>query len=168
MQVSIEQLNPMAQDDFIALLGHIFEGTPGIAEQVWVDRPFANVLDLHGKMVAIVEQMPLSQQIELIKAHPELGSRSQMADASVQEQASVGFNHISPSLYERLKQLNLTYRQKFGVPFVMAIKGQTREKVLAEFEHRLHHSKEQEIQTALREIAKIARFRLSDLVMEMP
>lgn len=168
MQVSIEQLNPMAQGDFVQLLGHVFEATPGIAERVWADRPFANVLDLHGKMVAIVEQMPLSQQIELIKAHPELGSRSKMADVSVQEQASVGFNHISQPLYERLKHLNIIYRQKFGIPFVMAIKGQTRGKVLAEFESRLHNSKEQEIQIALGEIAKIARFRLSDLVAETP
>lgn len=168
MQVSIETLNRMGQDDFVALLGDIFEETPGIARQVWADRPFADVLDLHRKMVAIVKHMPVSQQIALINAHPELGSQSKMADASVQEQASVGFNQISQPMYKRLKLLNLTYRQKFGLTFVMAIKGQTRESVLTEFETRLNNSKDHEIKTALLEISKIARFRLYDLVIDKP
>ena len=164
MQVSIEKLNQMGQDDFVGVLGSIFEETPGIAKQVWDKRPFFDVFDLHRKMMDIVEQMPLSEQIELINAHPELGSQSKMADASVQEQASVGFDQISQQLYERIKGLNQTYRQKFGLTFVMAIKGQTRGRVLADFEKRLNNSKDDEIKTALSEIAKIARFRLCDLV----
>lgn len=164
MQVSIEQLNQMEQDDFVGLLGPIFEETPSIAEQVWADRPFANVVDLHKKMVAIVEQMPLPEQINLINAHPELGSRSEMASASVQEQAGVGFNQISQQTYERLNLLNQSYRQKFGLTFVMAIKGKTRSEVMAAFESRLHHLKEDEIKTALLEIYKIAQLRLHDLV----
>ncbi|MEO1508307.1 MAG: 2-oxo-4-hydroxy-4-carboxy-5-ureidoimidazoline decarboxylase [Cyanobacteria bacterium J06633_23] len=164
MQVSIEALNQMGQDEFVGVLGSIFEETPSIAEQVWDIRPFVDVLDLHRKMVVIVEHMPLSKQIELINAHPELGSQSKMAAASVQEQASVGFDRISQQLYERIKLLNQTYRQKFDLTFVMAIKGQTRGKVLADFEKRLNNSKDDEIKTALSEIAKIARFRLCDLV----
>ncbi|MEO0396138.1 MAG: 2-oxo-4-hydroxy-4-carboxy-5-ureidoimidazoline decarboxylase [Cyanobacteria bacterium P01_A01_bin.137] len=164
MQVSIEKLNQMGQDDFVEVLGSIFEETPSIAEQVWGERPFFDVFDLHRKMADIVEQMPLSKQIELINAHPELGAQSKMAAASVQEQASVGFDQISQQLYERIKRLNQTYRQKFGLTFVMAIKGQTRGKVLADFEKRLNNSKDDEIKTALSEVSKIARFRLCDLV----
>ena len=164
MQVSIETLNKMGQDDFVEVLGSIFEETPSIAEQVWDERPFVDVFDLHRKMVDIVEQMPLSKQIELINVHPELGSQSKMAAASVQEQASVGFDQISQPMYERIKGLNQTYRQTFGLTFVMAIKGQTRGKVLADFEKRLNNSRDDEIKTALSEIFKIARFRLCDLV----
>ena len=164
MQVSIETLNQMGQADFAEVLGSIFEATPSIAEQVWDERPFVDVLDLHRKMVDIVEHMPLSKQIELINAHPELGSQSKMAAASVQEQASVGFDQISQPMYERIKGLNQTYRQTFGLTFVMAIKGQTRGKVLADFEKRLNNSRDDEIKTALSEIFKIARFRLCDLV----
>ena len=164
MQVSIETLNQMGQDDFVGVLGSIFEETPSIAEQVWDERPFVDVFDLHRKMVDIVEQMPLSKQIELINVHPELGSQSKMAAASVQEQASVGFDQISQPMYERIKGLNQTYRQTFGLTFVMAIKGQTRGKVLADFEKRLNNSRDDEIKTALSEIFKIARFRLCDLV----
>ncbi|MEO0432033.1 MAG: 2-oxo-4-hydroxy-4-carboxy-5-ureidoimidazoline decarboxylase [Cyanobacteria bacterium J06656_5] len=164
MQVSIETLNQMGQDDFVGVLGSIFEETPSIAEQVWDERPFVDVFDLHRKMVDIVEQMPLSKQIELINAHPELGSQSKMTAASVQEQASVGFDQISQPMYERIKGLNQTYRQTFGLTFVMAIKGQTRGRVLADFEKRLNNSRDDEIKTALSEIFKIARFRLCDLV----
>ncbi|MGD1854422.1 MAG: 2-oxo-4-hydroxy-4-carboxy-5-ureidoimidazoline decarboxylase [Leptolyngbyaceae cyanobacterium] len=164
MQVSTEQLNQMEQDAFVALLGTVFEETPDIAKQVWTARPFTDVIDLHQKMVAVVEQMPLSQQIDLINAHPELGSQSQMADASVQEQASVGLDRISPQLHDRIQQLNLTYRQTFGFPFVMAIKGQTPDNVMTQFEKRLHNSRDHEIKTALLEISKIAQFRLHDLI----
>ena len=164
MQVSIETLNKMGQADFVEVLGSIFEETPSIAEQVWDERPFVDVLDLHRKMVGIVEHMPLSKQIELINVHPELGSQSKMAEASVQEQASVGFDQISQPMYERIKGLNQTYWQKFGLTFVMAIKGQTRGRVLADFEKRLNNSRDDEIKTALSEIFKIARFRLCDLV----
>ena len=108
MQVSIETLNQMGQADFAEVLGSIFEETPSIAEQVWDERPFVDVLDLHRKMVDIVEHMPLSKQIELINAHPELGSQSKMAAASVQEQARVGFDQISQPMYERIKGLNQT------------------------------------------------------------
>lgn len=164
MHVSIKQLNQMGQDRFVGLLGTVFEETPGIAKQVWSERPFENISDLHQKMVTIVEHMPLSEKLDLINAHPQLGSKHQMAVASVQEQTSVGLDQISQPMYQRLSQLNTDYQKKFGFPFVMAIKGQTRETVLTEFENRLHRSQEDELKQALLEIAKIARLRLNDLI----
>ena len=67
-----------------------------MAEQAWAARPFNDVSALHQAMVTVVEQMPPAEQLELIQAHPELGSRVQMADASVQEQAGAGLNQLSP------------------------------------------------------------------------
>ena len=154
----------MGQDRFVELLGTVFEETPGIAKQVWSERPFENISDLHQKMVTIVEHMSLSEKLDLINAHPQLGSKHQMAVASVQEQTSVGLDQISQPMYQRLSQLNTDYQKKFGFPFVMAIKGQTRETVLTEFENRLHRSQEDELKQALLEIAKIARLRLNDLI----
>ncbi|WP_242041909.1 2-oxo-4-hydroxy-4-carboxy-5-ureidoimidazoline decarboxylase [Alkalinema sp. FACHB-956] len=159
---SLIELNAMSELDFIAALGHIFEQTPRIAQQAWLQRPFVSITDLHQKMVAIVDQLPPAQQIDLICAHPDLGSRAKMAEASVKEQAGVGLDQLTASEYDRFQALNQTYKAKFGFPFIIAVRNHTKTTILEAFEQRLQNTPEQEQQTALAEIATIAQFRLQD------
>ena len=93
----------MTLAEFVNVLGAVFEETPSIAEQVWYSRPFADVLDLHKKMTAIVAQMSPVEQMKLIRAHPELGSKAKMADASVQEQMKAGLTQLSEADDESFK-----------------------------------------------------------------
>lgn len=164
MTYSIEQINQIEQDDFTNLFGTIFEETPEVASKVWCDRPFQDVSDLHQKMTAVVESMTTAEQIRLIQAHPELGNKGKMAEASVQEQAGAGLSQLNTIDYERIQSLNSTYREKFGFPFVMAVKGFNRTDILTAFESRLAGDKASERRQSLSEIYKIARFRLNDLV----
>lgn len=166
MGVSIVHINQLAQPAFVALLGSIFEETPSIAAQAWSQRPFESLSDLHHKMVAIVEQMSPAEKLALINAHPELGSKRKMAEASVEEQASVGLDRIGQSAHQRLMGLNDAYREKFGFPFVMAVKGQNQETILLALETRLANDQDAEMHQALSEIYKIARLRLGDLVVD--
>lgn len=154
----------MGQADFVALFGAVFEETPEVAAKAWCDRPFQNVSDLHQKMVDVVKKMTTPEQIQLIQAHPELGNRGKMAEASVQEQAGAGLSQLNADDYERIQTLNSAYQEKFGFPFVMAVKGFDRKAILEAFEERLHEGKEVERERSLSEIYKIARFRLDDLV----
>ncbi len=163
MAYTITEINQMTQAEFVAALGSVFEDTPSIAEQTWHQRPFVDLPHLHQTMVNIVEQMPEEAQLELIQAHPDLGSSVQMASDSVQEQASVGLDQLSPSEYGQWQQLNTAYRGKFGFPFIMAVTGQTKETILAAFATRVHHTPVVEQQQALLEIGKIAHFRLDKL-----
>ena len=164
MGYSIEELNQISETEFVQRLGAVFEETPAIAQRVWGDRPFRDVVDLHQKMAAVVKNMPWALQLALIQAHPDLGSRVKMAAVSVQEQAGVGLNQLTLDEYERFQRLNAAYREKFGFPFVMAVKGRTKASILEAFEDRLEHSKDLEIQQALSEIVQIAHFRLGDLI----
>lgn len=164
MTYSIDQINRMAQADFVDLLGAAFEETPSIASQAWQDLPFQDVSDLHQKMVTVVEGMTAAEQIQLIQAHPELGKRGKMAEASVQEQAGAGLSQLEREDTERIQLLNSAYREKFGFPFVMAVKGFRHRDILASFEARLNEDKVSEMARALSEIYKIARFRLDDLI----
>ena len=164
MGYSISELNQMNQATFVTVLGAVFEETPTIAQQAWRDRPFTDISDLHQKMVAVVRKMALAEQLALIQAHPDLGSRVKMAANSVQEQAGAGLSQLPPEEYARFQALNTAYREKFGFPFVMAVKGQSKASILAAFETRLEHHKDQEISQALSEITQIARFRLDDLI----
>ncbi|MEL7350004.1 MAG: 2-oxo-4-hydroxy-4-carboxy-5-ureidoimidazoline decarboxylase [Cyanobacteria bacterium P01_A01_bin.116] len=165
MTHSLDHINQMSQREFLSCFGHIFEETPLVAQQAWLARPFENIADLHQKMVAVVtDHMPLEEKLALIQAHPELGARQKMADASVQEQASAGLSQLNPDDYQRIQALNTTYKEKFGFPFVVAVKGLTVKDIIAEMEERIQLEKDMEISRSLLEIYKIARFRLEDLV----
>lgn len=164
MTYSIAALNAMSQSEFAAALGAIFEDTPEVARRVWQQRPFRDVVDLHQQMVAVVQAMTPDEQLALICAHPDLGTRAKMADASVQEQAGVGLDRLSPEEYERFQQLNHIYRTTFGFPFIVAVKNHTKESILSEFERRLRNSSSDEQNQAIAEINQIAWFRLLDLV----
>ncbi len=164
MAYSIADLNQMNQESFVAALGAVFEDTPTIAQETWNARPFADVDDLHQKMVKVVNEMTSLEKLNLIKAHPDLGSRARMAEASVKEQAGAGLDRLSPEEYERFHNLNQAYKTKFGFPFIIAVKNHTKTSILAAFDQRLTNSKDAEMQQAITEITQIARFRLLDLV----
>lgn len=163
-KIAIAQLNQMSQAEFTTALGEIWEETPEIAQQAWHDKPFANVEALYRAMVAIVNGMNNKEQLALIKAHPDLGSKAKMAETSVQEQAGVGLDRLSEAEYQRFQSLNQAYKDKFDFPFIVAVKYHTKESILQAFETRLKNSQEQEKQQALTEIGKIARLRLESLV----
>lgn len=160
----LTQINEMSQDEFVQALGAVFEETPTIAHQVWHRRPFATVSELHQQMVAVVSAMSQPQQLALIRAHPDLGSKAKMAKASVQEQSGLGLDRLTPEEYAQFQSLNNAYKNRFGFPFIVAVKNHTKATILEAFDRRLQNSFAQEITQALAEIAEIARFRLLDLV----
>lgn len=156
----------MSQEGFTEALGDIWEETPEIAKQAWNSKPFADLDGLYQAMVEIVNSMSNEEQLALIKAHPDLGSKVKMAEASVQEQAGVGLDRLSESEYQRFQTLNQAYKDKFGFPFIVAVKYHTKESILEAFESRLQNSWEQEKKQALIEIEKIAKSRLASIVSE--
>ncbi len=165
MPYSMNQINQMTQAEFVTALGDVFEDTPAIAQDVWKQRPFKNVEDLHQRMVAIVQSWDQGPQLALVQAHPDLGSKAKMAAASVKEQASAGLDQLSAAEYEQFHQLNTAYRERFGFPFIIAVKNHTKTSILEAFCDRLHHTSAEELQQALQEIAQIAYFRLCDRVV---
>lgn len=130
MPITIAEVNQMRQSEFVEALGGVFEHTPAIAQQAWDQRPFIDVSDLHQKMVNVVQQISRAEQLALIRAHPDLGSKAKMAEASVQEQAGVGLNQLTPVEYARFQVLNQAYKDKFGFPFIVAVKNHTKASIL--------------------------------------
>ncbi|MGF1516787.1 MAG: 2-oxo-4-hydroxy-4-carboxy-5-ureidoimidazoline decarboxylase [Nodosilinea sp.] len=164
MPHTLDQLNTMTQADFIAAIGPAFEDTPTIAAQVWPQRPFSSVADLHQRMVSLVQALPDGDQLALIKAHPDLGTRVAMADASVAEQSQAGLSQLTAAEYQRFQQLNQQYKDTFGFPFILAVAGHTKASILENFAQRLNNAQDLEMATALGEIEKIARLRLESWV----
>ena len=166
MPYSLAALNQMSQEAFVAALGATFEDTPEIANSVWAFRPFTSRDYLHQKMAGIVNAMSPEKKLALIRAHPDLGSRAKMAEASVKEQAGAGLDRLLPDEYQRFHALNEAYKTQFGFPFIIAVKNHTKSSILEAFERRLKNDSAAEMEQAIVEILQIARFRLSDGVME--
>ncbi|PSB32795.1 2-oxo-4-hydroxy-4-carboxy-5-ureidoimidazoline decarboxylase [Stenomitos frigidus] len=166
MSYSIAQLNEMKQADFVAALGAVFEDTPAIAQEAWTQRPFTDWTDLQQAMVDVVNVMTEAEQLALIRAHPDLGSKAKMAEASVQEQAGVGLDRLTPKEYDRFQTLNQAYKAKFDFPFIVAVKNHTKTSILEAFDRRLHNTPTAEVKQAIDEITQIAAFRLAALVTD--
>lgn len=155
----------MDTHDFIARYGGIYEHSPWVAEQV---APLASELDdaerLARLMADCVDNAGAEQQLALIRAHPDLAGKAEVAGEltadSSEEQTSAGLDRCSRVEYERFQALNEAYRDKFGFPFVMAVRGSNRAEILDAFSARLQNDYNLEFETALEEIHKIARLRL--------
>ena len=75
----------------------------------------------------------------------------------------MGLQRLTAEEAERWRALNAAYRERFGFPLVVCVREHTKASILAWGEERLGHEPEQEVETALGEIAKIGRLRLEDL-----
>ncbi|MCA9836057.1 MAG: 2-oxo-4-hydroxy-4-carboxy-5-ureidoimidazoline decarboxylase [Trueperaceae bacterium] len=168
MNVSLEQLNHLENEAFVSILGGIFEHSPWVAEGAISFRPFSSVENLHQTMVTVVNKASEAKQLELIRAHPDLAGKAaragQLTASSSKEQAGAGLSHLSDEEYQEFHRLNDAYKDKFAFPFILAVKGHTQQSILEAFSVRLNHSAETERKTALEQIARIAWFRLEDLV----
>ena len=163
-------VNDLSRDAFVAALGPLFEGSPWIAESTWPARPFATIDQLYQALCATMYAAPIERQVALIQAHPDLAGKAAIAGAltaeSAREQSSAGLSRLAPEQFATFTRLNRSYREKFGFPFVICAREHNARSILEHFATRLEHHRTQEIDTALGEIAKIARLRLLDAVQE--
>lgn len=156
----------LSHDDFIARFGPVYEASPWVAEGVWpaVERGEIDALPaLTGAMRAAVDAAPRDWRLALIRAHPQLAVAGRMAEASVQEQRGAGLDQCSPEELAEFRRLNHAYLERFGHPFIIAVKGLSRGDILAAFTARLGNDAEAEFTTAMAQIHRIAGFRLAAL-----
>ena len=150
---------------FITEYGGVYEHSPWVAEQAYPQaKDTRDPARLAAIMSGIVDAADEEAKLTLIRAHPDLAGRAAIAGgltaASTAEQASAGLDQCTEEEYTRFHSLNERYKQKFGFPFVMAVRGKHRRDILAAFEQRLGNDRDGELATAIREIHEIARLRL--------
>ncbi|MBT8087477.1 MAG: 2-oxo-4-hydroxy-4-carboxy-5-ureidoimidazoline decarboxylase [Gammaproteobacteria bacterium] len=155
----------MDTHDFIARYAGVYEHSPWVAEQVAALASDIDDVERLAELLAdSVDNAGTERQLDLIRAHPDLADKARLAGdltaESASEQASAGLDQCSAEELARFQALNKAYRDKFGFPFVMAVRGRHRSEILDAFERRIENSYELEFETALQEIHKIARLRL--------
>lgn len=168
MQYNLDQLNRVSKDAFVAALSGIFEHSLWVPETAANERPFASIAALHRRMCDIVETAGEAKQLALINAHPELAGkaavRGELTAESTREQSGAGLDQCTQQEFDKLLQLNAAYRDKFGFPFILAVRGYDRHGIIANFEARVSHTRADELRASLDQIYRIARFRLDDLL----
>jgi OHCU decarboxylase len=160
----MDTVDRLDHDAFMARFGGVFEGSPWVAERAWATRPFGSLDALHGAMVDVVARAPHEVKLGLIRAHPDLAARIALTPESEREQAAAGLDSLTPEQFDRITWLTAAYRARFGFPFIVCAREHTPDSIIAAAERRTESAAEEEEQTALSEIAKIARLRLADLV----
>src|SRR5438477_3661073 len=156
----LAELNSLSREEFVRIIGPVFENSPWIAEATWPRRPFAHFDQLHFALCDTMRDAGEEKQVALIRAHPDLVGRAALAgtlsSASNREQASAGLDRLTPDEIAAFQQDNEAYRGKFGFPFVICARLNKKGAIVAGFKRRLQNSREQEVKTALEQIGQIA------------
>lgn len=158
------EINRLTRADFVGMLGGIFEDSPWVAERAFEMRPFESSAELHRAMCGEVERASPEEKLALLRAHPDLGTRARVSASSRSEQAGVGLTQLTQEEFDRLTKLNSRYREKFGFPFLYAVKGSSKSAILEALQARLESSPEAEFEEAIKQVYRIAQFRLEEAV----
>jgi len=161
----MKPIRDLTRDEFVARFGGVYEASPHFAEAVW-DSGAAqgDTYNLYQAFRDAVDAAGENAQLALIRAHPDLANRVSMSAESTSEQAGAGLDQCTMAEVAEFQQLNDDYKHKFGFPFIIAVRGLDRERILGAFRHRLALSREAEFAMALHQIHRIAALRLTDLI----
>ena len=165
-----EEVGALDREAFVARFGGLFEGSPWIAEAAWATRPWPSRRALHAALLGVVRGAGRERQLGLIRAHPDLVGRAALAGTltrdSTGEQRAAGLDPgaLTAAEVDRFARANAAYLARFGFPFVVCARENTKAAILDGFDRRLANAREAEVETALAEIAKIGWHRLADLV----
>ena len=163
----LEKLN---QAEFITLLGSIYEHSPWVAQALYNEGITSEDNDvdfLASRMKTIVDASSQETKLNLLKAHPELAGKlaitAKLTEDSTVEQASAGLDQCSKEEFAEFRKLNFQYTERFGHPFIIAVRGLTRSEILLAFKQRINNDNQTEFEAALIEVHKIALLRLKAL-----
>ena len=170
MVLSIDDLNRMTAAEFTASFGDVAEHSPWVAERAAGARPFADRDAVALAFAAALRGATRDERLAVLRAHPDLAGRAavsgDLSEDSRREQAGAGLDRLTPQEFERFTALNAAYRERFDIPFIFAVKGATKEMILAAFEERLANGREVELDNAIDNVCRIMRFRIEDRVAE--
>ena len=170
-QLTLDELNSASPAVFGVLLKGIYEDSPWVADWAEPRRPFASLAQLKRVLVETVAGASLERKQALLRAHPELAGQAMAAKSltaeSTHEQGKAGLTHCSADELAALQHLNAAYNEKFGFPFILAVRGPRgnglgKAQIIATFERRLENHPDFEFGEALRNVHRIAELRLDD------
>jgi 2-oxo-4-hydroxy-4-carboxy-5-ureidoimidazoline decarboxylase len=172
--MEVQGASDLSRAEFTEQFGALFEHSPWVAATAFDYLPknenAGNVDKLHACFESAVMNATPQRQLRLLNAHPQLAVaasiNSELTADSRMEQAGAGLDQCSPDEFEQFGRLNDEYAEKFGFPFIVAVKGLEKTQILGAFRQRLSNQPEAELKEALRQVCQIGKFRLVALLNE--
>lgn len=155
---------------FLEKFGAVFEHSPWVAEAVYetCEELSNDAESLVAQFKSVFLACEPSRQLATLRAHPQLACALAAPDEltfdSISEQSGAGLDRCSAAELTEFGRLNTEYNEKFGFPFIIAVRGRTRQQILNAFRERMRNDTQKEYQTALRQTCQIARLRIMDII----
>ncbi|AJC80539.1 2-oxo-4-hydroxy-4-carboxy-5-ureidoimidazoline decarboxylase protein [Rhizobium etli bv. phaseoli str. IE4803] len=163
----------LSREDFVSRFGGVFEHSSFIAERAY-DK--GNVIEpltasgVHAALAAVFRAASKEERLAVLRAHPDLAGRlavaGELTEDSRKEQSGAGLDRLSPAEHARFSELNAAYVEKFGFPFIIAVKGLGKDDILSAFERRIGNGPDEEFATAAAQVERIALLRLTSMLPE--
>ncbi|WP_240741782.1 2-oxo-4-hydroxy-4-carboxy-5-ureidoimidazoline decarboxylase [Deinococcus sp. KSM4-11] len=165
---TLSDINALSAEAFELHFAGVLEHSPRYARVVAQARPFASAEAVARAFATAFDTGSQEEQVALIRAHPDLAGKAALAgeltSESASEQASAGLDRLTPAEYEEFHALNAAYHERFGLPYVVCVRENTKASIFEGARRRLANTPEQERAAALHEIGRIARLRVLDLI----
>ena len=160
----IKDINLLTKKEFLSLFGNIFEKSEWIAIKAFELKPFKNAKDLSDKMINIYEKSSKEKIIEIFNLHPKLAIEKRLTSFSSKEQIGAKLNTCTETELVEFKNLNEQYQTKFAFPFILAVKGKSKNDILGSFRKRVENNFNDEFEEAKQQVKKIASLRLNKIL----
>ena len=160
------EIDKLTETEFTEVFGNIFENASWIAARLYKQKPFNNFNNLCEKMISIFENSDNESKLKVLNSHPDLANKTKIGSLtpdSNKEQSNAGLDQCSEKEFNDFKNLNLEYKNKFGFPFIIAVKGKSKSEILESFKKRIMLDKENEFFEAIEQVKKISLLRLEEL-----
>ena len=161
---TIDNINDLNKSDFLSIFGNVFEKTESVALKAFELKPFKDFDDIISKMLKIYDEYDRDKILEILNSHPELAIEKKLTIDSKLEQTSANLNECSEEEFKEFRKLNIEYKNKFGFPFIIAVKGKNKNEILVNFRERIKNDLNKEFFEAKIQVKKIACFRLEDIL----
>ncbi len=170
---TLNEINQFSPTEFSATFGVVFEHSPWIAERAFCSKTtagFASRAAVLAALVATVHSASEAEKLALLNSHPELAGKEATAgtltNESTREQAAAGLSTMTAADVAQLRELNSTYRTRFGFPFIIVARNNTQGAIFGAIKSRLLNTRSMEFNNNLMQVGEIARLRLQDLITE--
>lgn len=162
--ISIDKINELTKDDFIDIFGNVFEKTNWIADRAYNSKPYKNFNELSSIMIKIYENSTKEDFLKIFNAHPELAVEKSLTEDSQKEQNNSNLNKCTEDEFNEFLSLNNKYNKKFGFPFIIAVKGKSKNEILENFRKRIENKIELEFKEAKEQVKQIATSRINKII----
>ena len=169
----VKRLMPcrMERAEFVQHFGGVFEHSAWIAERAFdleLGPAHNSAAGLHNALARMFRSASTAERLGVLNAHPDLAGKlaaaKRLTAESTSEQASAGLDALTDAERAQFTDMNTAYVAKHGFPFIIAVKDNTKDSILAAFQARIANDTETEFTTACKQVERIARIRLEQIL----